>query len=95
MELKTKGYRLHKFSPLFLFIEAIKKMIIPLLFGVVDPSGNYQEVIFYGIAILASTITIVQFWFYHYWLEEDRLVVKEGILFKSPLGRFLMNAYKT
>ena len=83
IELKTDGYRLNKISPLFLFIEAVKKMIIPLLFGFVNPSDNFQELIFYGVAILASVFTIVQFWFYHYWLEEERLVVKEGIFFKS------------
>ncbi len=83
MELKTAGYRLHNISPLFLFIEAIKKSVIPLLFGIVGTSGEKQDFIIIAIAVLASVITIVQFWFYHYWLEEDRLVVKEGILFKS------------
>ncbi len=83
MELKTEGYRLHNISPLFLFIEAIKKSVIPLLFGIVGTSGDKQDFIIIAIAVLASVITIIQFWFYHYWLEEDRLVVKEGILFKS------------
>lgn len=83
MELKTKGYRLHNISPLFLFIEAVKKMVLPLLLGIVGTSGDRQDMIIIGIAAFASIITIVQFWFYHYWLEEDRLVVKEGILFKS------------
>ena len=83
MELKTKGYRLHNISPLFLFIEAIKKSVLPLLIGIVGTSGDKQDFIIIAIASLASVITIVQFWFYHYWLEEDRLVVKEGILFKS------------
>ncbi len=83
MELKTSGYRLHSISPLFLFIEAIKKMVLPLLIGIVGTSGDRQDMIIIGIAALASVMTIIQFWFYHYWLEEDRLVVKEGILFKS------------
>ncbi len=83
MELKTKGFRLHNISPLFLFIEAVKKMVLPLLFGIVGTSGDKQDMIIIGVAALASIVTIVQFWFYHYWLEEDRLVVKEGILFKS------------
>lgn len=83
MELKTEGYRLHNISPLFLFIEAVKKMVLPLLFGIVGTSGDRQDMVIIGIAAFASIITIVQFWFYHYWLEEDRLVVKEGILFKS------------
>lgn len=83
MELKTDGYRLHNISPLFLFIEAIKKSVLPLLVGIVGTSGDRQDFIIIAIASLASVITIVQFWFYHYWLEDDRLVVKEGILFKS------------
>ncbi|WP_162846797.1 PH domain-containing protein [Marinicella litoralis] len=58
-------------------------MVLPLLFGIIGTSGDRQDMIIIGIAAFASIITIVQFWFYHYWLEEDRLVVKEGILFKS------------
>jgi putative membrane protein len=91
MELKTKGYRLHKSSPLFLFIEAIKKSVVPLAIGVIGTKGSWQDFIIIAIAVFASVMTIIQFWFYHYWLEEDRLVVKEGILFKSlrqiPYGR--------
>lgn len=83
MELKTDGYRLHNISPMFLFIEAIKKSVVPLLLGIVGTSGDKQDFIIIAIAVLASVVTIIQFWFYHYWLEEDRLVVKEGILFKS------------
>ncbi|MFC3195401.1 PH domain-containing protein [Marinicella sediminis] len=82
-ELQTAGHRLHNSSPLFLFIEAIKKMVFPLLLGIIGTSGDKQDWIIIGVAALASVMTIVQFWFYHYWLEEDRLVVKEGILFKS------------
>ncbi len=83
MELKTEGYRLHKSSPLFLFIEAIKKSVVPLAIGIIGTSGDRQDFIILAIATFASIMTIIQFWFYHYWLEEDRLVVKEGILFKS------------
>ena len=83
MKLKTEGYRLHNISPLFLFIEAIKKSVLPLLVGVVGTSGDRQDFIIIAIAALASVVTIVQFWFYHYWLEDDRLVVKEGVFFKS------------
>ena len=83
MELKTEGYRLHNISPLFLFIEAIKKSVLPLLIGIIGKSGYRQDFIIIAIATIASVITIIQFWFYHYWLEDDRLVVKEGILFKS------------
>lgn len=83
MELKTKGYRLHASSPLFLFIEAVKKSVVPLAIGVIGTRGSWQDFIIIAIAAFASVMTIIQFWFYHYWLEQDRLVVKEGILFKS------------
>jgi len=83
MDLKTSGYRLHNISPLFLFIEAIKKSVFPLLFGVVGTRGDLQDWIIIAIAVMASVVSMVQFWFYHYWLEEDCLVVKEGVLFKS------------
>lgn len=83
MELDTAGYRLSPVSPLFLFIEAVKKMVLPLLIGIVGTRGDRQDLFLIGIAALASVITIVQFWFYHYWLEADRLVVKQGILFRS------------
>jgi putative membrane protein len=82
-ELHTEGYRLHNSSPLFLFIEAVKKMVLPLFLGIIGTSGDKQDLIIIGVASLASVMTIIQFWFYHYWLEADRLVVKEGILFKS------------
>ncbi|MGJ8662455.1 MAG: PH domain-containing protein [Marinicella sp.] len=58
-------------------------MVLPLLLGIVGTSGDKQDYIIIGIAAVASIMTIMQFWFYHYWLEDDRLVVKEGILFKS------------
>ncbi|MCF6299871.1 MAG: PH domain-containing protein [Proteobacteria bacterium] len=79
----TKSYRLHNISPLFLALESLKKMVLPLLIGLVGTKGELQDWIFIGIVAFAAIATIFQFWFYHYWLEEDRLVVKEGILFKS------------
>lgn len=82
-DLKTKGYRLARVSPLFLFIEAAKKSIFPLVATYFGTSGGLQDRIFIGIAVFASLFSIIQYWFFHYWLEEDRLVVKSGILFKS------------
>lgn len=82
-DLKTKGYRLARVSPIFLFIEAAKKSIFPLVATYFGTSGGLQDRIFIGIAVFASLFSIVQYWFFHYWLEEDRLVVKSGIVFKS------------
>lgn len=82
-DLKTDGYRLARISPIFLFIEVAKKSIFPLLFTYLGTSGGLQDRIFIGIAVFASLLSIIQYWFFHYWLEEDRLVVKSGIFFKS------------
>ncbi len=83
-EPQTEAKRLHPSSPLFIFIEAVKKLIVPLVGSYFLGGSHYSgEWIFYAIAILASVGTIIQYWFYHYWLEEDRIVVKSGILFKS------------
>lgn len=82
-DLKTQGYRLARVSPVFLFIEVAKKSIFPLVVTFLGTSGGLQDRIFIGIAAFFSLFSIVQYWFFHYWLEEDRLVVKSGILFKS------------
>ncbi|KAA3650130.1 MAG: hypothetical protein DWP95_01635, partial [Proteobacteria bacterium] len=82
-DLKTKGHRLARVSPVFLFIEVAKKSIFPLVATYLGTSGGLQDRIFIGIAVFFSLFSIVQYWFFHYWLEADRLVVKSGILFKS------------
>lgn len=82
-DLKTQGYRLAGVSPVFLFIEVAKKSIFPLVATFLGTSGGLQDRIFIGIAVFFSLFSIIQYWFFHYWLEEDRLVVKSGILFKS------------
>jgi len=82
-DLETKGYRLARVSPVFLFIEVAKKSILPLVVTFIGTSGGVQDRIFIGIAVFFSLFSIIQYWFFHYWLEQDRLVVKSGILFKS------------
>ena len=83
-EPQTEAIRLHPSSPLFIFFEAVKKLIVPLVASYYLGGTHYSgEWVFYGIAALASVGTIAQYWFYHYWLEADRIVVKSGILFKS------------
>ncbi len=82
-DLKTAGYRLARVSPVFLFIEVAKKSIFPLVVTFLGTSGGVQDRIFIGVAVFFSLFSIIQYWFFHYWLEDDRLVVKSGILFKS------------
>ena len=83
-EPQTEAIRLHPSSPLFIFFEAVKKLIVPLVASYYLGGSHYSgEWIFYGIAALASIGTRAQDWLYHYWREEDRIVVKSGIVCKS------------
>ena len=82
------GQRLHPVSPLFLFIQAIIKLVVPLVVSVVGTratgSGDdTMDWILLGFGVFASLGSILQYWFYRYWLEEDRIVVQSGVFFKS------------
>jgi len=79
-----KGTRLHRFSPLFTLVEVVKRTIIPLVFGVL----TYEKSVKVQIAIISivsfiSLFSILQYWFYHYWIKEDKIEIKEGIFFKK------------
>ncbi len=84
-EPHTAFIKLHPSSPLFIFIEAIVKIIFPLVVTFfVSGSYFFQQGWFVaGLALFATIGTVVQYWFYRYWLEPDRIVVKSGILFKE------------
>lgn len=78
------GRRLHKYSPLFILIHIIWKAIVPLFFGIytsskLDTASNV--ILVAGIVI--PSFSILQYWFYHYWLKEDKIEIREGILFKQ------------
>ncbi len=77
--------KLHNISPLFILWENIKKLILPALiavFGVGSRSSSW-EIYALGGAALISVISIIQFKFYRYWLEDDQIRVKEGIIFRN------------
>ncbi len=78
------GTRLHKFSPIFILIYVIRKSIIPLALGVFTyGSSNYAKTLVIAAGIFIAFFAILQYWFYHYWLTEEKIEIKEGILFKK------------
>lgn len=79
-----KGTRLHKNSPLFILIHVIRKSIIPLAFGFFTYDNNeYSKYFFIASGILIALFAVLQYWFYHYWLTEEKIEIKEGIFFKK------------
>ncbi len=78
------GTRLHKFSPFFIAVYVVIKSIIPMAFGIYTyAKTDMSNWLFAGVAVLILLFAILQYWFYHYWLEEEKIEIKEGILFKS------------
>ncbi|HFC30002.1 MAG TPA: hypothetical protein ENJ44_03045, partial [Oceanospirillales bacterium] len=78
------GKRLNKYSPLFILIAAIKQSIIPLLLGgSYYKMSNNMEHFVTAIIILGALFPILTYWFYHYWIKDDVLEIKEGIFFKK------------
>ncbi len=83
-EIKGQGERLHKYSPLFILIHVALKSIVPLAFGLFQSKKlDYGMYVFAGIGVFMLTISVLQYWFYHYWLSDERIEIKEGILFKK------------
>ena len=83
-EIKDKGERLHKYSSLFILIHVAVKSIIPIAFGFYQSDRwDYGLYIFAGIGVFLLTISVLRYWFYHYWLSDERIEIKEGILFKK------------
>ncbi|MEZ5496927.1 MAG: PH domain-containing protein [Gammaproteobacteria bacterium] len=78
------GNRLHKFSPLFILIHVIWKSIVPLALGLYTYSKvNSANHIIIAFAVVISAFSLLQYWFYHYWLETDKIEIKEGVFFKQ------------
>ncbi len=75
--------RLHKISPLFLLWENIKKLVFPALVAIVGTRSSSWEFYALGAAALTSVISMVQYRFYRYWLEDTQIRVKEGIIFRN------------
>lgn len=79
-----KGTRLHKYSPLFTLVEVVKRTIIPLVFGVLTYEKSVKvQIAIISIVSFVSLFSILQYWFYHYWVKEDKIEIKEGIFFKK------------
>lgn len=75
--------RLHKTSPFFILWENIKKLIFPALIAVLGTRSSSWELYALAGAALVSIISIIQYRFYRYWLEDDQIRVKEGIIFRN------------
>lgn len=83
MQSETNAYRLHKISPLFILFDNIKKLIFPILIALLGSRGNSWELYALGFALIISLFAIAQYRFYRYWLEGDKIRVKEGIFFRN------------
>lgn len=83
MQSETNAYRLHKISPLFILFDNIKKLIFPILIALLGSRGNSWELYGLGFALIISLFAIAQYRFYRYWLEGDKIRVKEGIFFRN------------
>lgn len=79
-----KGKRLNKLSPLFILIHVLMKSIIPLIGFYTYGRTQYADTTFMIVAAVAIVLfAVLQYWFYHYWLQDDKIEIKEGILFKK------------
>ncbi len=76
-------HKLHKVSPLFILWDNIKKLIFPALIAVLGSRSSSWELYALGGAAVVSLISIVQYRFYRYWLEDSQIRVKEGIIFRN------------
>lgn len=83
MQSDSNAHRLHKISPLFILFDNIKKLILPILVALLGSRGNSWELYALGFALIISLFAIAQYRFYRYWLEGDRIRVKEGIFFRN------------
>jgi putative membrane protein len=78
------GTRLNKYSPLFIALFVVIKSIIPMAIGMLTYAKTDMSFwLFGGIAALILLFAVLQYWFYHYWLKDDKIEIKEGILFKK------------
>ena len=82
--ITVKGTRLHKYSPLFILMHVIVKSIIPLAFGLYQYNrSSYGLYVFAAIVFVMVVFSMLQYWFYHYWLSDEKIEIKEGVLFKK------------
>jgi putative membrane protein len=78
------GTRLHKSSPLFILIHVVIKSIIPLAFGVFTyGASKYSNNLVIAATVFIASFALLQYWFYHYWIKDEKIEIKEGIFFKN------------
>jgi len=83
-EESVKGTRLNKYSPLFIALYVIIKSIVPMAIGMYTyAKTDMSNWLFFGVAILIVLFAVLQYWFYHYLLKDEKIEIKEGILFKK------------
>jgi putative membrane protein len=83
-EENSKGTRLNKYSPIFIALYVVIKSIIPMAIGMYTYAKTDMSFwLFGGIAAFILLFSVLQYWFYHYWLKDDKIEIKEGILFKK------------
>ncbi len=84
MSSNDNGTRLHKSSPLFILIHVVIKSIIPLAFGVFTyGTSKYSNILVIAATVFIASFALLQYWFYHYWIKEEKIEIKEGIFFKN------------
>ncbi len=81
--LQSPAQKLAPISPLFILFHTVGKLLLPALLGVFGTSGRAEDAVVVVFGSVVALATLFQYRFYRYWLEADRLVVKQGILFKS------------
>ncbi|NVJ59595.1 MAG: PH domain-containing protein [Gammaproteobacteria bacterium] len=79
----TEGLRLHPMSWLFIVIEFVKSFFIPILIAIFAGGGDNFEFIGTFFVIPAVGFAIIQYWVYRYSLEENEIVIKEGVFVKN------------
>lgn len=83
-EASNQYQKLPFISVVFIFFETVKKFLVPLLVGLLSSrSADRWEWAFNGLMALLSLGSVVSYWFYRYRLDEDKIIIKQGILFKS------------
>jgi len=74
--------RLHPVSPIFLLVKSLYQMLYPLAAGLAWSS--FQSVWILPAVVLAFVVAAVwQFWFFRFALEDDQLLVTEGLIFRK------------
>ena len=72
--------RLHPISLLFGMLAVLRSTLVPLLFVTFAGPGYFVGFMAVPIVVMAMIGPLLRYWAYRYRLDEDELVVREGIL---------------